>query len=645
MRAALCLVGLLAVGGGCAGPSTKAATDGGGRNPVSGATASAQSAVAPIGLARAAPPADVLPPLERAARGWLAGRRYGYRMTLGTSVSFGGSVATHFELSGKLGLTCIGSTADTTTLRVDIESPRVASASAAEQAELEQSLPDLAAPFFVTFKGGLVSEMRIAPGMKPRAVGTYRTLVAALQLARQSGSRQSWQARERDTTGEYLVDYSRDPHGAIRKQKVRYLSLLVPPGDRDKLPAGLLPEVVASRAELRASDDGRRTLAIELHEELAMRQLQAPMTATNHVSLQWVSEEPGESEDGARRQLAEARLLRVDEAYGDAANAEALDSARMGGMSFEAILAELEALARDTQRTPASDGENRAQEQERQVQRLVTALAATFRQKPETVEQALAKVRGGASSHGALLDALSASGSEASQLALIALLESPSADRDQRHAAAFALSRTPKPGVAATRALSAQLDDEYVGTQALYGIGTFCRLLREAGNMAASDELGQLLLRRLAAADGELAITRHLRAISNSGYAPALTQVRPFLDDDREAVQVDALEAVRLMDAPEVDGLIAARLRADVSVKAQLAALDAIKARKPTSALARALSGATESADKHVRHRAVELAGAWLERRPELRRTLERVARRDSEEKIRSLAASALRAH
>src|SRR5687767_13576442 len=150
MRAALCLAGLLAVGTGCAGPSSKAAADGGGKTPVSGATASAQSAVPPIGLASAAPPAQVLPPLDRATRGWLAGQRYGYRMTLGTGVRFGASVATDFELSGELGLTCIGSTADTTTLRVDIESPRVASTSAAEQAELERSLPDLAAPFFVT---------------------------------------------------------------------------------------------------------------------------------------------------------------------------------------------------------------------------------------------------------------------------------------------------------------------------------------------------------------------------------------------------------------------------------------------------------------------------------------------------------------
>jgi hypothetical protein len=168
-------------------------------------------------------------------------------------------------------------------------------------------------------------------------------------------------------------------------------------------------------------------------------------------------------------------------------------------------------------------------------------------------------------------------------------------------------------------------------------------LLREAGDVRTSQQLGQLLMQRLATADGEQAITRSLRAISNSGFVPALELVKPRLDDAREAVRADALEAIRLMDVPEVDGLIAARLTVDPSVKVQTAALSAIKPRKPTAALAQALSGAARATDAHIRYRATELAAAWLERRPELRRTLERVARQDGEEKIRRLAATALR--
>ena len=160
----------------------------------------------------------------------------------------------------------------------------------------------------------------------------------------------------------------------------------------------------------------------------------------------------------------------------------------------------------------------------------------------------------------------------------------------------------------------------------------------------ASRDIGELLIRRLRTVDGGARDDRILRAISNSGYAPALPAVVPFLDDSREAVRVDALEAIRLMDSPEVDGVIASRLGGNAPPKIQLAAIDAVRVRKPTATLAQALGGAARSPDSHVRYGAVELAVAWLNRRPELRHTLERVARHDAEEKMRGLASSALRA-
>jgi len=586
--------------------------------------------------ARAEPANAALPALERAARGWQVGRRYGYRMALGSKVGFGAEIATDFELSGELRVSCTSNSADTTTLRLEIVAPRIASPSPGEQARLEQTLPDLAAPVVVTLKAGVVAELRILAGAKPSAVGTYRTLAAALQLARPVGSSQLWQARERDTTGEYLAEYRRDV-SVIHKRKLRYVSLLVPGRDRERLPAELLPKIVASRVELRSSDDGRRPLIVELTEELSLKQLQSPMSGTNRVSLQWITEQA--AADEAEPLPEQTVVLRPDEAYTEAASAEVLDAARIGGMSFEAITAELDALP--GQPEPATDDEARRQQAQR-LQRLIIGLSATFRQQPETIDRALAKIRAGTPNRGALLDALSASGSDQAQLALIRLLDSPGLDREQRHAVVFALSRTPKPGRSAIGALEAQLDDEFVGTQALYGIGTFCRLLREAGDTRASDELGKLLMQRLAAADGEQAITRGLRAISNSGFAPALGLVKPLLDDVREAVRTDAVEAIRLMDVPEVDELIAARLAHDESVKTQAAALAAIKARKPTAALALALSGAARATDPHIRYRAAEIAAAWLPDRPELHRTLERVAREDSEEKIRRLASGAL---
>jgi hypothetical protein len=651
MRAPLALVTVV-VCSGCTGPSVNTSAADGvgpGTRPASPSAASrATVATVSSGAAPTLRSRDILPGLDRAGPGWRAGRRYGYRVTLGTSVSFAGRSATDYELSGSLRLTCITSRADETTLRVELESFSVDSKLPEQQAELERGLPELAAPFFVTFERGIVSALRIAPQMSPTAVGTYRSLTSALQFAQPVGFKQAWQARERDTTGEYLAQYRRDPGGSVHKRKLRYLSLLLTSDDRAKPPASFLPDVVSSRAELRASREGQ-PLLVELQERVALRQLEAPMLADNRVSLRWVSDEPAAIED-SERTLADTRPLRVDEAYAPKADVAALDAARIAGKSFDAITLELATLPRDApnagdppaQQPAAVLEQERRQQRERQTQRLIVALAATFRQQPETIEQASDRIKAGASIRSELLDGLSASGTEASQAAMVRLLESSRGDAELRHAIVFALSRTPKPSVVAIRALTAQLDDEYAGTQALYGLGTFCRRLREAGDAAGSEELGRLLLQRLSDADSELAVTRVLRAISNSGYSPALAVVKPLLDDPREAVRADALEAVRLMDSSEVDQLLVSRLAADGAVKAQLAALNAFSVRKPTSVLAQALATTLRSSDPHVRYRAVEVAAAWLERRPELRPALALVVRRDREEKIRKLAASSI---
>ena len=89
--------------------------------------------------------------------------------------------------------------------------------------------------------------------------------------------------RASSTTGEYLADYHRGSEGAIQKHKVRYLSVLVPAGDRDEVPKGFLPEIVASQADLRASDDGR-PLLVDLSEDLAIRQLRSPYVGSqSHI--------------------------------------------------------------------------------------------------------------------------------------------------------------------------------------------------------------------------------------------------------------------------------------------------------------------------------------------------------------------------
>jgi HEAT repeat protein len=119
--------------------------------------------------------------------------------------------------------------------------------------------------------------------------------------------------------------------------------------------------------------------------------------------------------------------------------------------------------------------------------------------------------------------------------------------------------------------------------------------------------------------------------------------VVPYLGDDHDVVRSAAVRALQSMRDPQVDGILATRLREDGSSDVRISALDAAQVRDPSSVLAEAVASAgTEAADAHVRFRAVELMIRWLPQRPALRSTLESVAKNDAELRVRSRAQAAL---
>ena len=127
-----------------------------------------------------------------------------------------------------------------------------------------------------------------------------------------------------------MASYRRQSPGRLEKHKLRYLSLLVPSGDRSKLPTGFLPELISSLVDLRATEDGR-PLFVESNEELALGQLQAPMKAHNRVSLRSLKDEAAALTPNDEQTLAEAWVLRPDEAYAEPPDSAAFDAAASAG--------------------------------------------------------------------------------------------------------------------------------------------------------------------------------------------------------------------------------------------------------------------------------------------------------------------------
>lgn len=607
----------------------------------------------------APPPASAVaaPIVETLTRGWSAEESYRYGVRLTTTIALGdGPKSFDFDLTGNAVILPASVTADETILYVSIPDAGILSRIPAAQGDLDKAAADIRnSGIFFTLARGKLGELRIPKGQSPLATNSYRTVASALQFAHASNGVKKYGAEEFDTTGRAAVEYEAAGDGSWKKKKLRYLGVLgvSEPVGTSGIP--LLPEVT-SKGSVRLAPTGR-PLAVELRDEMLVRGAQAPIRSEVTLSLTSQDAHPAPSPaPDWKAKLASAERLPADRAVGAAAPVENLDAARIGSLTFEEILSGLEKSAKDksarkAQRELSEDtsGSVTDEEQaERQTElnedsRSFFALSALCRSEPRTIDRVVKAIHAKSPAARVLLDALSSAGSDAAQNALVALAESKSLEVGLRDHAAVALSRTAKPSVASIRAFKALLRVDPFDRRALYGLGTFARRLRDDGKTKEANSLGDFLVARLEQAKNDTDLVTVLRSIANSGHSPALRSVVPYLTDDRDKVRSAAVRALQSMRDPQVDGILASRLRDESSRSVRLSTLEAVRVREPSTVLTDAVASvSTDAADTHVRFRAVELMIRWLPQRPALRATLELVAKNDSEPKVRNRAQAAL---
>jgi len=270
-------------------------------------------------------------------------------------------------------------------------------------------------------------------------------------------------------------------------------------------------------------------------------------------------------------------------------------------------------------------------------------LSAIFREQPDTIAKAVQKIKGKSPASDVLIAALSTASSPAAQRALVDLAASKRITQMQQDRIMAALSRAPRPDSTAIDAFKATLRADPFNENALLGLGTYSRRLRDSGDIEQANAIGELLLERLRAAPNASDVLTGLRAITNSGYAPALEHLAPYLTHDMDEIRVAAVRALQSMKGAKVDDVLAQRLASDPSSDVRVSALAAAKVRQPTDVLVHAVEGAATAADDpHVRYRAVELLAVWLSSRDDVRGALKKVAASEGEVRIRELAQSAL---
>jgi hypothetical protein len=599
--------------------------------------------------------ATVRPPLDPEPRGWDLRVPYSYQVDTTTDLDLGpGRRPLKLDFSGDVSFFPVETARAGTTLvatLTDIASSR----RSGPPSDLDKVADELrGARWAVVLAAGLVSELRLPRGMTPVAANVLREISAALQFARPTEPANEYSTEEFDAAGRYTADYRADADGGNRswhKKKTRYVALLgkaAPP----TVPLDVFPDIAASDWSIRLSPEGRPE-SVTMREEVHVKGAQAPVSGVTTLSLEGRPAQDSSSDVATWESILSSTVrVAADEPYGPPPAPDALDDARIGGMTFEKVVAEFEREARDsaTQHgTPDGGidspfgGQAMSEGGLARTSRLFEALSAMFRRHPETIDLAVKRIQSKSPATPMLVSALGSASSDAAQAALLKLAGSTSLDAETRARATTALVRTPRPDKASADALIARLAAHPFDETALYGIGTYSRRTRDAGQTTESRALGEVLLSKLSTASTPDTLILVLGGIANSGYSPALARIRAYLSDDREDVRAAATGALRSMDDPKADDVLADKIANDPSSKVRIRAIEAARVRQPTDGTVQALVQAASSAtDPHVRYRAVELMAAWLSRRPEIRSTLERVAQADAEARVRDRAKVAL---
>ena len=156
----------------------------------------------------------------------------------------------------------------------------------------------------------------------------------------------------------------------------------------------------------------------------------------------------------------------------------------------------------------------------------------------------------------------------------------------------------------------------------------------------------QELTRLLTSTKNQQEMKDLLAGLANAGSIDALPAIRPFLENPEASVREAAVLGLRLLDDPQVEPLLIARLSADAAATVRATAIeDAGRRDAASETLTRAVSkAASNDADVQVRVTAVRTLGKWLRTRPALRTVIEGIAAKDADPSVLIVAKAALAA-
>lgn len=613
--------------------------------------APAPAAVPPPAAVAAPPAAAVAAPAEQVR--WATGVEYTYQLALASRMSVGAAAnQVDFALEARLALTPYRSGPEGLGFHGALREIAIEAGANQHQAQYKELAVALARPFLFTLTEGRLSELRVPPGQARFAVSIQQTAAAALQWAVGPGTAERWTTREHDATGPYQVAYQRTGPGRYTKTKLKYDGVVA--ATSGNTPMALEPKVTASQARLQI--DGGRLRSLEARDglQIAFGQMGDPMTSETTLSLTLSADRPAATPPEWQALAAVAIQVTPTKPYVEPVRDSDFDDVRIGDLTFAKALVEAEAQQRDPKRdelweskngVAISPEEKKIREARLQARsKVFSALVGWFRRDPRTVAQAVKAVRRRSPAASFLMDALSSSGTPLCQQTLVTLMNDARLGEVVRKEAATSLLRTKTPTIETVAALQARLDDPLLSTHAIYGLGSMSRRRREAGDAAGATALAEVLLARLATETRMVERIDLLRGLANSAHPGVLPALEKAMADPDDRIQRTAIEALAPIQRPEVDPLIARYLEHE-SGPVRVAALEAARGRSPSDLLAAAVDRvAREAPDRPSRLQALRILDRWLNQRPELQGTIDRLAKDEPDEMIRRVAQASVQA-
>lgn len=583
---------------------------------------------------------DVVPrSASTALPGFRAGERRRYTLGLESDTHLGDSPLTEFVLKGSLVVTAVEVSAERVLLAASLENAAFTTKLEGKQKEFDALVPAVSKPFlFELGRGGKLTTLHFPDEPSGLVVGLRQLLAGALQSEVGVTSRVS--REEFDATGTYEAVYTPVVgQKKLHKAKKTYLALHGAADTKQDV-SRYLPKVIRSLGTLELSDAGVVESVILDEAVRSTSEQMMPLDSTNRLTL-----ERAKLEQATPAAVAELAKLVEQSAHVTAAKpwkAKAVlganDEARIRGRTLDDVLAAYEKLGpKVPQDDAAKDARTRSQTD------LFGALEALIRSRPGTIERAVTLIEKGGKAAGPLIDALGSSGDPRAQKALYELIKTGKLDATLRKLAAISLSRAQHPTEATITALTELLEDRPLRIQAMYGLGTCIRRLREEGEEQRAKRALDVVLGSLVTAGGNIAKITALRAVANSGHEAAFPAVERFLQSEDDELRAAAVESLQIIQLPQVDGILARSLGSDKASIVRLAAVRAFLPRKHSQELeAAAAAAALSDTDGHVRLGALRALGGWVTVRPAIRDTIARVAAQEKQESIRKEAESLL---